>query len=62
MGEFLKTTNLLSLLFNNKVSKKNKEISKNNALFSKIYTIFLDFFMENNNLVRKCWVCAHIVV
>ena len=62
MGEFLKTTNLLSLLFNNKVSNFFNKISKNNVLFSKIYTIFLDFFMENNNLVRKCWVCAHIVV
>ena len=54
MGEFLKTTNLLSLLFNNKVSNFFNKISKNNVLFSKIYTIFLDFFMENNNLVRKC--------
>lgn len=54
MGEFLKTTILLGLLFNNKVSNFFNEISKNNVLFSKIYTIFLDFFMENNNLVRKC--------
>lgn len=62
MGKFLKTTNLLSLLFNNKVSKKIKEISKNNVLFSKIYTIFVDFFMENNNLVRNSCTFAAIVV